>query len=44
MVPFEDPRLERALSHVAGEMSFDVTEHDVVCGPLRPLRLRSVRG
>jgi Fur family transcriptional regulator, ferric uptake regulator len=30
MVPFEDPRLERALAHVAGEMSFDVTEHDVV--------------
>ncbi len=30
MVPFEDPRLERALEHVAGEMSFDVTEHDVV--------------
>jgi Fur family transcriptional regulator, ferric uptake regulator len=30
MVPFEDPRLERALEHVAGEMAFDVTEHDVV--------------
>jgi Fur family ferric uptake transcriptional regulator len=30
MVPFEDSRLERALAHVAGEMSFDVTEHDVV--------------
>jgi Fur family ferric uptake transcriptional regulator len=30
MVPFEDPRLERALENVAGEMSFDVTEHDVV--------------
>ena len=30
MVPFEDPRLERALEHVAGAMSFDVTEHDVV--------------
>jgi Fur family ferric uptake transcriptional regulator len=30
MVPFEDPSLERALEHVAGEMSFDVTEHDVV--------------
>ncbi len=30
MVPFEDSSLERALEHVAGEMSFDVTEHDVV--------------
>jgi Fur family transcriptional regulator, ferric uptake regulator len=30
MVPFEDPSLERALEQVAGEMSFDVTEHDVV--------------
>jgi Fur family ferric uptake transcriptional regulator len=30
MVPFEDSGLERALEHVAGEMSFDVTEHDVV--------------
>jgi Fur family ferric uptake transcriptional regulator len=31
MVPFEDPRLERALEHVAGEMpGFDVAEHDVV--------------
>jgi Fur family ferric uptake transcriptional regulator len=30
MVPFEDSRLERALENVAGEMSFDVTEHDVV--------------
>ena len=26
----EHRRLERALEHVAGEMSFDVTEHDVV--------------
>ncbi|HEX4751628.1 MAG TPA: Fur family transcriptional regulator [Solirubrobacterales bacterium] len=31
MVPFEDPRLERALEHVAGAMpGFDVAEHDVV--------------
>jgi Fur family ferric uptake transcriptional regulator len=30
MVPFEDPKLERALEQVAGTMSFDVTEHDVV--------------
>lgn len=30
MVPFEDPTLERALDKVAGTMSFDVTEHDVV--------------
>ena len=30
MVPFEAPTLERALEEVAGTMSFDVTEHDVV--------------
>jgi Fur family ferric uptake transcriptional regulator len=30
MVPFEDQSLERALAEVAGTMSFDVTEHDVV--------------
>jgi Fur family ferric uptake transcriptional regulator len=30
MVPFEDPSLEKALAQVAGTMSFDVTEHDVV--------------
>ncbi len=30
MVPFEDSGLERALEEVAGTMSFDVTEHDVV--------------
>jgi Fur family ferric uptake transcriptional regulator len=30
MVPFEDQSLERALAEVAGGMSFDVTEHDVV--------------
>jgi Fur family transcriptional regulator, ferric uptake regulator len=31
MVPFEDPKLERALEHVAGAMpGFDVAEHDVV--------------
>jgi Fur family ferric uptake transcriptional regulator len=30
MVPFEDPSLERALEQVAGAMSFDVTEHDVI--------------
>jgi Fur family ferric uptake transcriptional regulator len=30
MVPFEDQSLEKALEQVAGTMSFDVTEHDVV--------------
>ena len=30
MVPFEDKSLEQALDKVAGTMSFDVTEHDVV--------------
>jgi Fur family transcriptional regulator, ferric uptake regulator len=30
MVPFEDKTLEKALDKLAGEMSFDVTEHDVV--------------
>jgi Fur family ferric uptake transcriptional regulator len=30
MVPFEDQSLEKALAQVAGGMSFDVTEHDVV--------------
>jgi Fur family ferric uptake transcriptional regulator len=30
MVPFEDKSLERALDKLAGEMPFDVTEHDVV--------------
>ncbi|HVX32099.1 MAG TPA: Fur family transcriptional regulator [Solirubrobacterales bacterium] len=30
MVPFEDSSLEQALEQVAGTMSFDVTEHDVV--------------
>ena len=30
MVPFEDQSLEKALAQVAGAMSFDVTEHDVV--------------
>jgi Fe2+ or Zn2+ uptake regulation protein len=30
MVPFEDQTLEKALAEVAGGMSFDVTEHDVV--------------
>jgi Fur family ferric uptake transcriptional regulator len=30
MVPFEDKSLEKALDKVAGTMSFDVTEHDVV--------------
>jgi Fur family transcriptional regulator, ferric uptake regulator len=30
MVPFEDPSLEQALEELAGAMSFDVTEHDVV--------------
>jgi Fur family ferric uptake transcriptional regulator len=28
--PFEDPALERAISRVAGEVSVDVAEHDVV--------------
>jgi Fur family ferric uptake transcriptional regulator len=40
MVPFENPSLERALEEVAGKMSFDVTEHDVV---LRGLCDRCVR-
>jgi len=30
MVPFEDPKLERALERVSEEMSFEVTDHDVV--------------
>jgi Fur family ferric uptake transcriptional regulator len=30
MVPFEDPSLERAIARVSGEMSFDVTDHDVI--------------
>ena len=30
MVPFEDKSLEKALDKLAGAMSFDVTEHDVV--------------
>jgi Fur family ferric uptake transcriptional regulator len=30
MVPFEDPSLERAIAKVSGEMSFDVTDHDVI--------------
>jgi len=30
MVPLEDQSLEQALTRVAGTMSFDVTEHDVV--------------
>jgi len=30
LIPFEDPSLERAIEKVAGRMSFDVAEHDVV--------------
>jgi Fur family transcriptional regulator, ferric uptake regulator len=30
VVPFEDPGLERAIVRVAGRVSFDVSEHDVV--------------
>lgn len=30
LIPFEDPTLERAIEKVAGRMSFDVSEHDVV--------------
>jgi Fur family transcriptional regulator, ferric uptake regulator len=30
MIPFEDASLERAIDKVAGRMSFDVSEHDVV--------------
>jgi len=30
LIPFEDPSLERAIEKVAGRMSFDVSEHDVV--------------
>lgn len=30
MVPFEDPKLERALARVSEEMSFEVSGHDVV--------------
>lgn len=30
LIPFEDHSLERAIDQVAGRMSFDVTEHDVV--------------
>ena len=30
VVPFEDPALERAIVRVAGKVSFDVSEHDVV--------------
>ena len=30
MVPFEDPSLERAIDKVSGEISFEVTDHDVV--------------
>jgi Fur family ferric uptake transcriptional regulator len=30
MVPFEDPSLERAIEKLSGEISFEVTDHDVV--------------
>jgi Fur family ferric uptake transcriptional regulator len=30
MVPFEDPKLERALERVSEEISFEVSDHDVV--------------
>jgi Fur family transcriptional regulator, ferric uptake regulator len=30
MVPFEDPALERAIHRLSDEVSFDVTDHDVV--------------
>jgi Fur family ferric uptake transcriptional regulator len=30
MVPFEDPKLERALDRVSAEISFEVSDHDVV--------------
>jgi Fur family transcriptional regulator, ferric uptake regulator len=30
MVPFEDPSLERAIDRLSDEISFEVTDHDVV--------------
>lgn len=30
MIPFEDPSLERAIAKLSDEISFDVTDHDVV--------------
>jgi Fur family transcriptional regulator, ferric uptake regulator len=30
MVPFEDPALERAIHRLSDQVSFDVTDHDVV--------------
>jgi Fur family transcriptional regulator, ferric uptake regulator len=30
MVPFEDPSLERAIAKLSDEISFEVTDHDVV--------------
>ena len=30
VVPFEDPSLERAIDRLSGEISFEVTDHDVV--------------
>jgi Fur family ferric uptake transcriptional regulator len=30
MIPFEDPSLERAIGKLSENISFDVTEHDVV--------------
>ncbi|HVV90195.1 MAG TPA: Fur family transcriptional regulator [Solirubrobacterales bacterium] len=30
LIPFEDPSLERAIEKVAGRISFEVSEHDVV--------------
>jgi Fur family ferric uptake transcriptional regulator len=30
MVPFEDPSLERAIDRLSSEISFEVTDHDVI--------------
>jgi Fur family ferric uptake transcriptional regulator len=30
IVPFEDPRLERAIHQLSGRIDFDIAEHDVV--------------
>jgi Fe2+ or Zn2+ uptake regulation protein len=30
MVPFEDSSLERAIARLSDEISFEVTDHDVV--------------
>jgi Fur family transcriptional regulator, ferric uptake regulator len=36
IVPFEDPGLERTIGHLAGRVSFDISEHDVVLRGLCP--------